>query len=48
MIDSLPHPSGRIDQLVLWAPAVGESEERPSITADTLTGVGIPVRILRA
>ena len=46
---ALTHLPGRVDQLVLWAPAVafGESEERPSITADALSEVEIPVRILQ-
>jgi len=46
---ALTHLPGRVDQLVLWAPAVafGESEERPSITADALSDVEVPVRILQ-
>ena len=34
---------------MLWAPAVafGESDERPSITADALSDVEVPVRILQ-
>ena len=50
MVDSLPHLPGRVEQLVPWAPPVafGESEERPSIIADALSDVEVPVRILRA
>ena len=46
---ALTHLPGQVDQLVLWAPAVafGESEERPSITADALSDVEVPVRILQ-
>ena len=46
---ALTHLPDRVDRLVLWAPAVafGESEDRPSITADTLSDVEIPVRILQ-
>ena len=42
---ALTHLSGRVDQLVPWAPAVafGESEERPSIIADALSDVEVPV-----
>ena len=46
---ALTHLPGRVDRLVLWAPAVafGESEDRPSITADALSDVEVPVRILQ-
>ena len=46
---ALTHLPGQVDQLVLWAPAVafGESEERPSITANALSDVEVPVRILQ-
>ena len=46
---ALTHLPDRVDRLVLWAPAVafGESEDRPSITADTLSDVEVPVRILQ-
>ena len=46
---ALTHLPGRVDRLVLWAPAVafGESDERPSITADALSDVEVPVRILQ-
>jgi hypothetical protein len=44
-----PASARRVDQLVLWAPAVafGEREERPSITVDALSDVEVPVRILQ-
>ena len=46
---ALTHLPGRVDRLVLWAPAVafGESEDRPSITADALSDIEVPVRILQ-
>ena len=46
---ALTHLPGRVDRLVLWAPAVafGESGDRPSITADALSDVEVPVRILQ-
>jgi alpha-beta hydrolase superfamily lysophospholipase len=44
-----PASARRVDQLVLWAPAVafGEREERPSITVDALSDVEVPVRTLQ-
>lgn len=46
---ALEHLPDAADRLVLWAPAVGfgDHEELPSITAEELAGIEIPVRILQ-
>jgi pimeloyl-ACP methyl ester carboxylesterase len=46
---ALTHLPDRVDQLMLWAPAValGESEDRPSISAGALSDIEVPVRILQ-
>ncbi|QPV61681.1 alpha/beta hydrolase [Halosimplex litoreum] len=42
-------PREHVDRLVLWAPAVfvGEHDERPSITADELSDIDRPTRVLQ-
>lgn len=46
---ALKHLPDAVDRLVLWAPAIefGEDEELPSITAEELAEIEIPVRILQ-